>query len=209
LGNKSFWENYLQGKVPTESETVGFDEVFVPHRQTGIALNRKQVIDEMFYVKTSYGFDKGYAFGVIVEAEESIFKNGTITIGAEGSLFALEVHSVDRLQDHPVIAHLVGTSTPPDSTTVKKTVALSHAIFTDKGTSAYASFALVPYFEVQRMLKLNGTDKSTYQNFKGKTDPKRLVPPGSVLYDPTDSLPQAPGVFGQIGYNTFITAQGE
>jgi CRISPR type III-B/RAMP module-associated protein Cmr3 len=213
LGSRDFWDKYIDGKVPIATETLGYDEVFVPHRQTGIALNRKKVVDTMFYVKTSYSLAKGFSLGIIVDIDDSIphatIQNGVITLGAEGSLFGLEAYPIEALSTlntHPVIAQIL---TPPTQTgTPSKAIAIAPAIFTGHAISDIASFAIVPHFEVQRMLKSNGSDKQSYHRFKGKTDPKRLVPPGSVLYDPGDQLPQAPGVFGHIGYNTFITAQG-
>jgi len=46
-----------------------------------------------------------------------------------------------------------------------------------------------------------------YLKFKGKTEPKRLIPSGSVFYFDEDVVLDKPaqGAYAKMGYNQFIT----
>lgn len=216
LGGSSFWEKYLTGNAPQVSDAIKYTDVFVDSMQTGIALSNRTVIDKMFYVKTSYALRKDFLFACMVDIDEKLFgelklpnksiANGVIQIGAEGSLFALEVHSIDdipaQVKGHVVIKQII----TPDTIQQDKVVLVSPAI-SMRLTSNLSEFAILPSAYPQKMVEYHSSNNN--YRYKGKTEETLLIPSGSVFYNPKENkLPPATGTYGKIGYNTYITTQG-
>jgi len=210
LAGKQFYSAYLDNETLRRDTLTPFDYdedekvgVYRRHTQVGIGLDKKRVIvDEeengKFYAKVDYILDDGYLFGAVIELEDEIIGDGIIQIGAESSLFELKVQKLEttQLDDHPVIEQLF--SQPKEGS---KVIALSDIMVPD--TKEIASiYSVIPYYRKLRMIK-----SKTRNSFQGKTDPKRLLPAGSVFYFDKDVVLNKPaqGAYAKMGYNQFIT----
>ena len=220
LAGREFWSAYLKSQDLKKDFLLSFDYdkekkrgVFHKHTQVGIELEQKNTVDEKFYSKIDYTLEKGYLFGAVIELEDKIISNGIIQIGAESSLFELKVQKLEetKLYTHPVVEQLF--SKPKEGS---KVIALSDTMVAD--TKEIASiYSLIPYYRKLRMIesetkdsfKKNTSKLKNYLKFKGKTEPKRLIPSGSVFYFDEDVVLDKPaqGAYAKMGYNQFITVK--
>lgn len=211
LGGEAFWEAYLSGAEIERDSLQPFvyakdkkkqteEGIFVPHAQVGIGLDRKQVIEKMFYRKEDFTLAKAWQFACVVELDDTIMKfpkKGMIQIGAEGSMFALEsfVLEEEEVASHPVVSALGSTPNTGNTHVCISDVMVSH---TDVLQS---DFALIPY---ERNMAMLVAPKGKY---KGKSRVSRLVPKGSVLYyyeAKACTATPAPGAYAKMGYNQII-----
>jgi len=222
FGNSLFWTKYIN-KEPLHVSTIApfeYDQeskkgFFKRHTQVGIALDKKQVIDEKFYAKIDYALRDNYLFGAIIELQEEIIADGIIQIGAESSLFELNVHKLHdykALQKHPLIDAMFETSKEGS-----KVVAISDCIVPH--TKDIGSiYSVVHFNKMLRMIKAENKDGSfkketakdkNYNKYKNKTQPQRLIPKGSVFYFNNDICLDKPaqGAYAKMGYNKFIAVK--
>lgn len=212
LGGEAFWVAYLSGAEIERDSLQPFvyakdkkkqteEGIFVPHAQVGIGLDRKQVIEKMFYRKEDFTLAKAWQFACVVELDDTIMKfpkKGMIQIGAEGSMFALEsfVLEDEGVASHPVVSVLGSTPKAGNTHVCISDVMVSH---TD---ALQSEFALIPYEHKMATLI---APKGKYQK---KSDAKRLVPRGSVFYyraAKESTATSAPGAYAKMGYNQIIT----
>ncbi len=199
LAGSEFWKDYIEDKELKNNSIKSFDSVFVTHTQVGIALEGKKTIDGAFYSKVDYTLDKEYLFACVVELEEDVIKNGIINLGAESSLFELNIKKLQdtNLAQHIIISHLFKMPTP-----TSKVVAISETIADTKEFKA--KFHITPFYKNFAMIKSN----KAYTKFAGKTKNSRLIPNGSVFYTP-QTLPKAKNAYAKMGFNQFISINGE
>jgi CRISPR type III-B/RAMP module-associated protein Cmr3 len=203
LGGKAFWHAYTHNQTPIDTQSLKpFSHIFREHTQVGIALERKRVVDEKFYRKIDYTLTKGYLLAALLEWDDArgvLPKEGTMQIGADGSMFAVRAHAFDSckgLHDHPaVVAHFERTEVE----NARKYVALSDAMLPST-RSIPSLFAIIPHITALAMLD------APRGRYRGKTRTKRLVPSGSVFYvgGNDDQTVAAPGAFARMGYNRFL-----
>ena len=193
LGSNSFWDSYLNSKPIKLDSVVAFNKVYRKHQQVGIALKNKQTIEGQFYTKIDYNLERGFIFGAIIDLQEPIIKDGIIQIGAEGSLFELQIKKLDDLQklkEHTVISKLF--SKPANA---NKVVAVSEVM---QNPTIDTKFSIVPFKKEFALLE---KDKS---KVKGRFKEKNLIPSGSVFYL-NQELPQFNiGTYEKMGYNQFL-----
>lgn len=202
LGNNNFWQKYINHqKLSIEDlEDFDFDEetkqgVFIKHRQVGIELENKRVVDEKFYSKIDYQLNDKFLFASIIELDEKIINNGIIQIGAESSLFELKVLP---LEDTKLNTHLIISSLFKNHEIQDKLVLISDAML--ENTSDFkASFNIVPFYKSFAMLN------NDYDKYKGRVYQKRVAPVGTVSYK-NNNIPKEPkGAYAKMGYNQYIT----
>jgi len=198
LGNRNFWDAYLNNKTQVIDGVKSYSDIFIHHSQVGIELDNKRAVDEKFYTKIDYQLNKQFLFGCVIDIAEDIIDNGIIQIGAESSLFELQVHNLEEssLNNHPIIANFFTT---PKSD--GKVVCMSDTILSEKGEfNAY--FTIAPHPKYFAML-----DK-TKSKFNGKTKQKRVLPAGSVSFIKDGSIQTSHiGAYAKMGYNQFITVK--
>jgi len=199
LAGKDFWDKYIQNKPLDNVLLKDFDEIFIEHTQVGIELENKQTIDEKFYKKIDYKLDEKFLFGAIIELQEPLISNGIIQIGAETSLFELNIIPLQdtKLKNYTIISKLF--TTPKKG---KKFISLSETMCL-KTTDFTTIFKITPFYKNFAMIK---SKEKNYTKFNGKTKQKRLIPSGSVFYynTPTNIKNSAQGAYKKMGYNQFI-----
>ncbi|MGE4456977.1 MAG: type III-B CRISPR module-associated Cmr3 family protein [Arcobacteraceae bacterium] len=220
LGNKAFWSTYVQKEPLSLSDIEPFDYqkdsktkqekgFFISHRQVGIGLENKKTIEGAFYSKTDYQLNDNFLFACLIELDEAIIQDGIIQIGAENSLFELKVipYEDTKLQDHPVVTSLFQA---PHAN--EKLIAISEAMLEDTHRlDAY--FSIIPFYKNFAMIDSEResftlpSKSKEYAKFKGKTDQKRLIPKGSVIYLKSNMPRQPLGAYAKMGYNQFISAK--
>ncbi len=198
LGGRRFWEDYLAARPSCKAKTLRYDKVFLPREQVGIGLDRKEVVEGMFYRKTDYTLESDYRFGVLLQSDYRP-KEGLLTLGAEQSVFRLKVHELEDLEtlaDHPVL-----TAIGRDHEPTTKWISLGEAMLDTRDEAI--DFAFTPWPKTEKRLDYYGKDRN--YRFKGKTPGTPLAPRGSVIYfrEPGHP-PQAPDHLSRIGYNLFI-----
>jgi hypothetical protein len=222
LGNKDFWNNYCQKETLSSENIEPFDYAkdeetneekgfFISHRQVGIELDNKKVIDKKFYSKTDYSLRKGFLFGCLIELEEEIISDGIIQIGAESSLFELKITPYEKTQltSHAIVSQLFMQSQKGD-----KVVAISDVIL-ESSDKFHAYFSIVPFYKNFAMIEADeesfqGKSKDkNYAKFRGKTEQTRLIPIGTVSFVKNQVMPhnQTLGAYAKMGYNQFITVK--
>ncbi|WP_456389978.1 type III-B CRISPR module-associated Cmr3 family protein [Hydrogenimonas sp.] len=198
LGGRRFWEDYLAVRPSCKAKTRRYDEVFLPHEQVGIGLDRKEIVKGKFYRKTDYRLAEPYCFGALLRSDYRP-QEGLLTLGAENGVFRLRVHeldTLDKMADHPVIQAMWRPREP-----AAKWVALGEATL-DTRDDAIA-FAFTPWPKTEKRLDYH--TKERHYRFKGKTAGLRLAPRGSVVYLEEPGFPPvAPKHLNRIGYNLFI-----
>jgi hypothetical protein len=198
LGGRRFWEDYLAARPSCKAKTLRYDEIFIPHEQVGIGLERKEVVEGMFYRKTDYRLAESYRFGALLRSDYRP-PEGLLTLGAESGVFRLRVHdlaALEKIADHPVISAIWRPRDP-----AAKWVAVGEAAL-DTRDDAIA-FAFTPWPKTEKRLDYHGKERN--YRFRGKTAGIRLAPRGSVLYlEEPGFPPEAPDRLGRIGYNLFI-----
>lgn len=199
LANDEFWRDYTTNRNLKRETLKSFDDIFITHTQVGIALEDKKTIDGAFYSKVDYTLDKNFLFACVIELEDDVIKNGIINLGAESSLFELNIKKLQdtNLEQHTVISTLFKIPIPTD-----KVVAISEIMADTKDFKA--KFHITPFYKKFAMIKSN----KTYTKFEGKTKQSRLITKGSVFYSPK-TLPQTKNTYAKIGFNQFITINGE
>jgi hypothetical protein len=100
------------------------------------------------------------------------------------------------LTKHPIVSKLFKTPQRGD-----KLICISDTIL--KNTNEFcAYFTIVPYYKNFAML-----DK-TKSKYNKKTDPKRVIPSGTVAYIKDNAIPSVQiGAYAKMGYNQFVTAK--
>ena len=236
LGGRAFWQAYIRGEAITSAMTIPWEHeespsedgndfrtnwkkkrdseaALFPHRQIGIELERKQVVQERFYLKYDYNLNTLYRLGFFLTLDESVrIEDGILRLGADGSLFALSVQEVpDTLKSHPLYLPL--TSPLSSGQTWKadeKCVVLSPMMFSAGSADIAARYTLIPSLHHEAILQSVSHDKQgethSYERFGGKTEPIPMIPSGAVIH-PSDEtrIPQPRGVFAKIGYNRILT----
>jgi len=201
LGNSAFWKAYMGEEerainaVFVYEHTSEHKGVFVPHTQVGIALEAKQTIAGKFYAKQDYTLREGFLFACVLELDGEI-REDFVQLGAEGSLFRMEVHPLSQtgVADHPVVSALLQ---PRSGGT--KLVAISEMMAEDTAAQP-VYFSLIPYLRQRAELK------SQKGRFLGVHTVKNTIPAGSVFY-PKDGqmLDLVQGAYAKMGYNRYIS----
>ena len=222
LAGCKFWESYINNK--TLSCIYEYDDIFESYEQVGIALtDDKQTQDGMFYTKKSYILKENYSFGLLINIDEdiiasmpekeniNILTDGVISLGADGSMFSLEVSDIPKiLESHPLISNIKNKTEIKG----KKIVLLSDSILpTSIPKDSY--FQIIPDKVPFKMMKskkvkLELEDKKDYMIKEQKqsyikTEERLLVPKGSVYYFKTQGiLEEAKGAYSKMGFNQFL-----
>jgi hypothetical protein len=160
----------------------------------GIGLEHKQTVEGRFYAKTDYMLSKKLRFACLLAFDGKI-EDGLIQIGAEGSMFRMEVKHLEEtaLVSHPLVSCMFE---PTEHGT--KMVALSD-VLVEESEALHAKFALVPYLKRFAPLK---THKGKYV---GTHKVRTVIPAGSVVYMHEGKLPQCiEGAYTKMGYNRFV-----
>ena len=198
LGNGDFWKHYLSSQSLSKETIASFDTIFMKHSQVGIGLDNKKTIDGAFYTKIDFNLHDGFLFGTVIELEEQIIRDGIIQIGAESSLFELKVIVLEdtHLKRHPIVSNLFRKNDRGE-----KLVLLSDAMVDTDGLNA--KFYLAPFDKKMAMIV---SPTKNYNNFLGKSNSKRLIPAGSVVYMKEGKAIESKvvGAYNKMGFNQFI-----
>ena len=185
LGDKSFWDGYVKN-IP--SKAIEYSDIFKEVSQVGIALEKKHAIDGKFYYKISYNLEDDFLFACVIDCDE--IEDGEIQIGADGSMFKLEVSEFNF--NHILFDSLINN---------KK-------VFKEKSIALSDSFGSVKDLTIPAIVKHTDFKMIKYKKegkvytFGGKTKYKRLIKRGSVFYGLINL--EAKGVYKKISFNKFL-----
>lgn len=217
LGDSKFWKSYLGERAL--SNIVKHENVFNSHKQVGITLDEnKQTQEGMFYTKTSYVLAKEYEFGLLVQLDDALLdekcqtlKNGIISLGADASMFRMEVEDVPTvLELHPLVENIQNTHEEAGT----KVILLSDSILsTSIHNESY--FQIVPNkvpFKMMQSKELNTSalgeialEPKEHKPSYTKSKEKLLVPKGSVYYFKTaKQLEEAKCAYKKMGFNQYL-----
>lgn len=181
LTGTNFWEDYFKGNTPEVDGNCLSKNIFIPHLQTGIALENGVSKDGAFYYKTSYKLKKDFSFALIatldIKPEHKITKRIDVQLGGEKSFFKMQIKKIadnksfSNLIGHPVINRLLEPNPAPDTEkkNTNKILAISD-ILTDNPISGI-THANVKYCKSIKHLTKNW-----------KSEAYNLYPAFSVFY---------------------------
>ena len=185
LGDQNFWNGYINNN-PTN--ILKYNDIFKEVSQVGIGLKQKRTIEGKFYYKVSYNLEEDFLFACVVDCNE--IENGEIQIGADGSMFKMEVSEFNF--NHPLFETLINGK----KILKEKSVALSESFGNLENLD-------IPYIAQPydfKMIKYK-KDGKIYK-FGGKTTYKRLIKRGSVFYGNVNF--KATGAYEKISFNKFL-----
>ena len=218
LAGSGFWESYIAYEpLP---DTYKHDDIYDPYEQVGIALDEnKQTKDGMYYTKKSYKLKKNYSFGVLVNTDDDLLekndfkslKDGIISLGADSSMFRLEVSDVPNiLAQHPLLLSIQN----PYKKEGTKIVLLSDSIL-PHSIQTKSFFQIVRNKVPFKMMQSKCVDEASLGQIDvepkeqkascSKTEERLLVPKGSIYYFKTkEQLKQAECAYKKMGFNQYL-----
>ena len=211
LGGSAFWKEYVSAKTGQEisNDTVlAENDVFIPAANVGIARENRMTVENMYYMKTDYILQRGFAFGVIIWFRKNPpLKSDMVRLGGEHSVFSMNIQEIREesfLSGHPVVSALfsgdVYTSEIVSCAGTEKIVTLSPLVV-EGDIWRHLRHAIIPSIETVRMLKPRLSSSTE------KTETSCMIPVGAVLY-PQSGMGNAVTSFGRlpnaIGYNRVL-----